>query len=150
MPELVESYSGVFQLLILLFALITALRMHLGGRKAESRLGIQEDHPSIFRERGASGSSLKSVITKLGGANKVLDVVVTESEFWIKGIWPMFSYVASRYDLLHRVPLARILRKEIDGNVVRVTFSGDTDDETIVELRLRNLDEFITALGGTA
>ncbi len=121
----------------------------LGGRKAEARFRNLDQQTIRFRERGASGRSHKSWVTKIAGANRVLDVIVTGSELWIKGIWPAFTYIGSKYDLSHRVPLDRVGPARIDGASVFLKLRDESGTESDIELRLRNPNEFVNAVGGS-
>jgi hypothetical protein len=89
--DYIQGHPDVFGggvALIFVFNLVT---FYVGGRRAERRFSTPERPQIRFRERGASGYSNKSLFTRLGGANRVLEVVVTDVDVWIKGIWPPFA-----------------------------------------------------------
>ena len=144
-----ESNPDIFFALWVGALLVTLAFFFLGGRKAEERFQGLDQQTIRFRERGASGRSHKSLVTKLAGANKVLDVIVTGSELWIKGIWPAFTYIGTKYDLSHRVPLDRVGPARIDGSSVFLKLRDEFGAESDIELRLRNPNEFISAIGAS-
>src|SRR5688572_2791074 len=67
---------------------------------------VPEEHIR-FQERAASGSSHKTMFTKLGGARNCLHVTVTDTEVQIRLFFP-FSLLAQQFDLEHRIPRASI------------------------------------------
>ena len=144
--DFLETNPMLFNIAFLAVALYLVLALFVGGRKAEAQFGKLSDQTIVFRERGASGYSTKSMITRFGGASRVLDVIVTTGELWIKGIWPAFTYIGTMYDLTHRVPLANIREATAVGQRVSVRFVSSAATETNVELRLRDPKGFLEAL----
>jgi hypothetical protein len=71
----------------------------------------------IYSEKFASGYSTKSFKTRWGGASKVLHIIITENELWIKTFMFM-AYIAKKHDLLHRIPLSEITHTEIKDGAV--------------------------------
>jgi hypothetical protein len=138
-------YSAMFVILI-----YNVVALFLGGRKAEERFQNQSHQRIVFREKGASGHSNKSLRTKLGGASKVLDVVVTENELWLKGIWPMFSYVGTKFDLIHRIQKSNIKAVKASSRDVEIWFENESGTESHVVLRLKDTAAFTSAIGAQA
>ena len=147
MFDLLDSNPEFFYLLWLGTLAFTLIVFFIGGRNAEKKFRDLKQQTIRFRERGASGRSHRSLATKLGGASRALDVIVTDRELWIKGIWPAFTFIAARFDLSHRVPLERVGSTRQDGRSVFVTVRDELDGESVLELQLKKPDEFLLATG---
>ena len=76
-----------------------------------------------------------------------MEIVVTDGELWIKGILPMFSYIGTKHDLTHRIPLKRITKNISAGNRVELWFLNESGGESNVELRIRDIAGFNAAVG---
>lgn len=137
---------GVFAALFGLVALVNILVFHFGGKGAEAPFRFQPGDTVRFRERGASGHSKRSLITKAGGASRVLEIVVTNRELWIKGIWPMFTFIGTKYDLTHKVSLSRIRRVAASGATVQIWFADASGRECHIELQLKDQKNFLSAV----
>jgi hypothetical protein len=137
---------GAFAAFFGLVLLLNIVVFHFGGRKAEAPFRAQPGDKVRFRERGASGHSKRSIITKMGGASRVLEVVVTNRELWIKGIWPMFTFIGTKYDLTHKVPLSQIRRVAARGAAAEVWFADASGRECHVELQLKDTKSFASAV----
>lgn len=99
----------------------------------------------LFDERWTSGRSFKSLLTRLGGANKCLRVTVTDDELWITPHFP-FSAFAATYDLDHRARRDAVRHIERHRRNVTIDFVGADGQEHRLELRLRDADGFVAAL----
>ena len=141
---------GVFAAFSVLTLCLSIAVFHFGGRKAEAAFRAQPNETVRFRERFASGHSKRSIITKMGGASRVLEIVVTNRELWIKGIWPMFTLIGTKYDLTHKVPLSRIRRVAANGKKVEVWFAAASGRECHVELLLKDTKSFVSAVAPAA
>ena len=147
MIEYLDANPHVFFLVFFAILIFNAIGFYVGGRKAERMFaGLQLD-TAKFREKGASGYSEKSIITKMGGASRVLDIIVTESELCVKGIFSAFTYIGTKYDLSHRVPLEKITSASKHDGDVKVSFISREGKHSIV-LRLADPDGFLSALKG--
>lgn len=96
----------------------------------------------IFREKRASGNSKKSFITKLGGAQNILDIIITNDELWIK-THALFASIAQTNDLLHKVKLSNITSIEKGKKTVIVSFYNQENNITTLELLLKNREKFV-------
>lgn len=99
----------------------------------------------VFREEFASGHSDKSWLTRLGGAHNCLTVAVTDDEVWVKTLFP-FSAFAGIYDLEHRIPRSAITSLKRNGKWVYLEYRLPDQSARRLNLRLRKVDEFISAL----
>jgi hypothetical protein len=145
--DLIERHPGVFFGVVAMVFAFNIVAMLRQGWKAEERFEAALGQPVRFRERGASGYSNRTSITKLGGANRTLEVTVTDAELWLKGIWPPFSYIGTRFDLTHRVPLSQIRKHSVSGNTVDLHFVNEEGTVSHVTLMLKEPQMFLKALG---
>ena len=144
--DFIETHPGAYVGAFMLVLALNAVVFYVGGRRAEQRFASQSGQEIRFRERGASGHSDKSMVTKLGGSNGVLEVVVTDRELWIKGIWPLFSYIGAMFDMTHRVPRSSIRKCISVENTIELDFTNETGVESHVVLELKNPIAFISAI----
>lgn len=142
--DYLNENPSMFYLFFLFALLWNAAFCYFGGKKAEAVFTGLNLNDARFRERGASGFSKKSIITKFGGARKVLDVIVTESELCIKGIYSPLTYIGSKYDMTRRVELSNIRRIIEKGPNIELSFHVGND----VVLQFK--DKFIKAIKGPA
>jgi hypothetical protein len=113
-------------------------------RKKGLRLPQPGDADVVFLERFASGSSHKSLITRLGGANNCLTVIITRTHLAITTFFPFTAFVG-QFDLEHLIPRDKIIKLEKRGAVVDVEFLNDAGSFSKMSLRLRSADDFIRA-----
>lgn len=130
-------------LLVWFIIVITLLTiMYIRGRKALEIFPNLDSVSLLFREKGVSGKSNKSILTKLGGANNILDVILTKDELWVR--CPLlFAGFGKTYDLLHKVKLNSIHSAELIGNNVVVAFKAENGFETTLDLRIKKAQDFI-------
>jgi len=100
------------------------------------------DHYVLEREKGTSGNSRKSLKTKLGGANNVLEIIITQEELWIRSPLLLAGF-GKTFDLLHRVPLSEVLDAEYNKRNVVVSFKTDNNLETTLDLKMKKAQEFV-------
>lgn len=96
----------------------------------------------LFKEKRASGFSRKSFITRLGGANRVLEVIITSEELWIRSPL-LFAGVGDHSDLIHNIPLNNILKIERINNKVIISFKTAGNLVATLELNLKKAIEFV-------
>jgi hypothetical protein len=146
--EYLENHPEVFYGVFVFIVISNGLFFYFGGRTAEKRFQGQGRQRVVFRERGVSGHSKASLRTRWSGASRVLEVVVTDNELWIKGIWPMFSYIGSKHDLTHRISRSSVTKVHATNGKVEVWFTNEQGNESHVELRLKDAAAFQRALSG--
>jgi hypothetical protein len=102
-----------------------------------------------FHERGASGHSKKTLFTRLGGARNCLQVSVTDSEVWIRMIFPL-NILAENFDLEHRIPREAITSAELvpcrTGKSILLEYRDQHGQMHGLSLRLRDPGAFLQAL----
>jgi len=144
--DYIERHPEVFAGVVALIFVINMVTFYVGGRKAERRFASHGPPQIKFKERGASGYSNKSLITRLGGANGALEVVVTDADVWIKGIWPPFSYIGTKFDLTHRIPRSLVRSVQVRGDTIDLRFTNEAGAESHVVLKLKAPQAFMAAM----
>lgn len=127
----------IFFIIWLILAVFILTRLYVEGKKALSifpDIGLVK---IIFRDRTASGYSSKNWRTKIGGASNTLDVVVTDNELWTRSMI-LFAGIGQRYDLVHRIPLKKLVNVGDEGRQVRIEFS--TDDGELKQIFVSTKD----------
>lgn len=133
--------AGIF-LLVFLFLRIYA-------KKVSKQFPDLHTLNVLFRERQATGRSHYSFITKLGGANGLLEVEVTDQEVWMKtGIFSIL--VAKLYKQVHKIPFADLIRvKGISKRELLLHFRDARSKQIGYTLKHRNTEGFILAFPDT-
>ena len=142
-----ERHPGVIVGVFALMLVFNVVTFYIGGRRAEQRFDGHGRQQIRFKERGASGHSNRSLVTRLGGANGALEVAVTDAELWIKGIFPPFSYIGTKFDMTHRIPRSQVRSVQLRGSAIDLRFTNEAGTESHVELRLKAPQAFIAAMG---
>lgn len=99
----------------------------------------------VFREKRVSGYNNYSFITRYGGANKILDVVVTGEELWIKAP-VIFAGIMPFFGLIHKVPLEAIHVDRHKDDALLITIREPGSEVTEMVLLLKRKEEFILAI----
>ncbi len=129
--------------IVVVFILTT---FYLKGKKALSIFPDIDDDDIKFRDKRASGYSTKSFKTKMGGARKVLDIIVTNDELWLKSRL-LFAFVSKKNDLLHRIPFNNIKSIAENGKTIIIDFtSADTGDNKQVVILTKKHKNFLSAV----
>lgn len=139
------------------FAPILGLVWIAGGVLVSIRYRRQEGKPiiprlpddALFSERRVSGHSRKSLLTRFGGASRVLMVAVTADEFLVTPAFPFnLMFLPEIYGLEVRVPrsAAHVVEASAGllGRNVVVSIDGAAPFEMM--LRLRNQMGFLAAM----
>ena len=119
--------------------------MFMRGKRALQIFPDIKEVKVVFREKYASGYSTKSWKTKAGGASKLLDIVVTEEELWVKSNF-IFAGFASYYDLVHKISRSNISNIERKPQSIIVDFINSENENKQLVLVPRKLDELYNAL----
>ena len=140
-----ETLTPLFPFIFVGVLIFNLAFFYLGGRRVERLFVGATGDEIIFRERGASGFSQKSFITKVGGASKVLDIIVTDSDLLIKGICSPFSFIGTFYDLTHRIDRKDITSLILESGKAHLSFNSEKGTHNLV-LFLKEPRSFIEAL----
>jgi hypothetical protein len=102
----------------------------------------------LFEERFASGYSMKTLFTQLGGANNCLRLVVTKDRLWVTSWFP-FSLITTFLDLEHVIPRASISAVEAEANsgIVHLTYVDQSGSTHSLKLVPKDSIGFLRALG---
>ena len=114
------------------------------------RVLIPAKHEVVFEEKGASGRSLKTWWTRLGGASNCLIVSVTRSRLIIRPIFPFtLLFIPEIYDLEHSIGLVEITNIDVQPSAFRqvaVVEFQERQQLRRIEITLRNPDRFLQAV----
>lgn len=120
-------------------------------RKYKKTFPNPEPAQILYRDKRASGYSLKNLLTKIGGARGCLEITVGDGELWIRLSLPFrYLYTGGEFDVAHRVKLDAILKMEkvtqfgMDG--MRVEFADETSAIHRIVLFPRKLQDFEEAV----
>lgn len=155
--DAILKFVGEHQLLpgvlLFLFFVFALLALAIQRVRADRRTGISfpltADHEVLYDEATASGRSLKSLLTRLGGAAQCLKVTVTRDEVRVRptshGVIPM-----PELDLVHRVKKSAVTATRIGGlgrsGKVRLEYRRVAGEAHSLELVLRDAEGFLAAL----
>lgn len=104
----------------------------------------------VYQEFFASGASQKNLITKLGGANNCLRLLVTRDLLWVTSWFP-FSVLAATYDLVHVIPLRSISSispsRHFFSNTLLLSYTDEFGQVHSLRLIPKNPERFLAAVG---
>lgn len=104
----------------------------------------------LYQEFFASGASQKNILTRLGGANNCLRLLVTRDLLWVTSWFP-FSVFAATYDLVHVIPLRSISSigssRHFFSNSLLLSFTDEFGQGHSLQLIPKNPDRFLAAIG---
>ncbi len=106
---------------------------------------------AIFKERTASGYSLRNFLMRFGGASNCLLVAVTERELIVTPFFPFnLLFLPELYGLEYRAPNSSVQITRSGGGFagrwIQLEIARVNDDPLRFALRLRKPDAFIAAL----
>ena len=147
--ESIDKFITEHSVLFFAFAFIATFSAFAFMYWRRSQRGIvlpnASDPDVVFVEKFASGSSDKSWMTRMGGANNCLTVIVTQSKLAVTTFFP-FTALAETYDLEHLVPITDITALTSKGKVIVVEYQRMDGTRRRLSLRLRDPAGFIRAL----
>jgi len=120
-------------------------------RKGKS-LPVIDSQKVLYRESGASGSSHKNFLTRLGGARGCLVVTTTKNEIDIRTFFPFnLMFIPEIYDLQHRIPVQQIRNIErvkhmIGKDSLKIDFIDQGRGSKTIELYLGNPEKFLDSI----
>ena len=132
--EFMDKYF--FDIWLVLLVVILSSFYVKGKRAMKLFDGLDLSH-TIYSEKNASGFSTSSFRNRYGGASKTLHIVITDKELILKTFW-LFAGIAKKHDMLHRIPLEKILSTEIkEGPIFSklfVRFTGENGEQKEIVL----------------
>ena len=150
--EWVDFLVQHFMLLwwLVVAGMVTMFAVRFFWHRSRGRFFADPDPATvIYQESFASGRSLKSFRTRLGGAGNCLKVMLTRKALWVRPIFP-FLIIGPELDLVHEIPLASIQsveeRPRIFGVSHRILFRLTDGTLRTLVLVSKSPREFATAL----
>lgn len=139
--ELPPTFTAIWIVLLLSMLAISYRR----GKKALSIFPPLQSVQVLFKEKGVSGSSRKSLKTRLGGATKTLEIIITPEELWIRSplIW---AGLGNQSDLTHKVSLNQITAVDYSAKQVVISFTDAKHSITTLDLLIKKAPEFVETL----
>ena len=137
--------SGIFLIIAIIFGGIMVKTFYDRGKKA---LSIFPDINSVnvkYRDKTALGYSTKSWHTKVGGASRALDIVVTDKELWLKSFL-LFAGITQQHDLLHKIPLNQITRVKEKGAEITLDFKNEKGEKKQVVINTKDKVGFLNSI----
>lgn len=139
--------GGSILVLVLIAIVIVMLKtFYDSGKRA---LSIFPDIKSVqvkYRDKTALGYSTKSWKTKVGGASRAADIVVTDKELWLRSFL-LFAGITKQHDLLHRIPINRITKIRESNGQITLDFKSDKGESKQVVLNTKNSSDLLKSLG---
>lgn len=114
--------------------------------KGKKALSIFPDINSVnvrFRDQSSSGATYHKNLFKRGSASKVLDVVITDQELWLKSLW-VFAYIAQRGGLLQKIKLTDIISVSTNGKKIDIEFYDVDGQKYKLWIKVKNTQSFLT------
>jgi hypothetical protein len=124
---------------------VMALNFYDRGRKALTIFPDIKTVAVVYHDRTATGYSTRSWQTRIGGASRALEVVVTDSELWLKS-FVLLAGIAQQHDLIHRVRLTSIVRAKEEGAFVKIEFKNEKGQPKQVVINTRSTADFMRAI----
>ncbi|MEO9485247.1 MAG: hypothetical protein ABJG47_17440 [Ekhidna sp.] len=135
--------EGLIVLLIwLLFAGTLMYYTYRRGQKALSIFPPIDTVKVLYRDRKASVKSNKSLWTKLGAISNSVDLVVTDTELWVKGNKFIASFM-TKYDILHKIPLSKVTSVHRKGDRIKLRFKPENYLEKELVIQTTQTSKFI-------
>jgi hypothetical protein len=143
-----DGVNDIFLLVAIAWAILGVLTVAwvvvwLWRRKG--RFAALATEPILYREVGASGCSHRNLLTRLGGARRVLEVIVTDRTLVVRLAGP-FSILATTgwLDIEQVIPRGDIISVVPHGDkAVVVTFKKPGGETGRYELVLKDRDGFL-------
>jgi len=133
----------------ILFVLMCAYLIYKYVLAVQNRPRFQKND-ILYEEWFATGSSLKNILTQLGGARNCLRLVVTKDWLWVTSWFP-FSLIGPFYDLEHVIPLSRITdidsKDSFGRSVFRLTYADEIGGLHCLRLIPKDGEGFLRVIG---
>lgn len=128
---------------LLMFTIVGLLL--ISGWKALKIFPPSDQLNILFHEKWASGNSNDTLIHKMGGASKVLDIIITENELWIKPI-PLMAGFSNIYGLIRKIKLNNISKVQLKNRIIIIQFANENGSKSEFQLKLKNPQQFLEVI----
>lgn len=140
---------GGSSILILVFIAIAIVMLKTFYDSGKRALSIFPDIKTVqvrYQDKTAMGYSTKSWKTKVGGASRAVEIVVTDKELWLRSFL-LFAGITKQHDLLHKIPLHRITKVRENNGELTLDFKSEKGEPKQVVLNTRDKNAFLKSLG---
>lgn len=140
---------GGSSILILVFIAIAVVMLKTFYDSGKRALSIFPDIKTVqvrYQDKTAMGYSTKSWNTKVGGASRVVEIVVTDKELWLRSFL-LFAGITKQHDLLHKIPLHKIMKVRENNGELTLDFKSEKGEPKQVVLNTRDKNAFLESLG---
>lgn len=150
-----KNFNIIFTAAFFWVALVIVASIIYKARKSKKLPSI-DPKEVLYQEDGVSGSSHKSIITRLGGARNCLLVTATNNEIDIHPSFPFnLMFLPEIYDLNHRIAVKDIkniqrIEHVIGKPSIKIEYTQNGGEVKGFELYLGNTDKFLTSIGRKA
>jgi hypothetical protein len=127
-------------------AIVMLKTFYDSGKKALSIFPNINTVKVIYRDKMASGYSTKSWKTKVGGASRAIDIVVTDKELWLTSFL-LFAGITKQHDILHKIPFNKIISASDEAGKITLNFKSDKGEAKQVVLITKDTLAFLNAIG---
>lgn len=138
------SLFPLFGIAVLIQGTVIAF-LHHRRKKRGLKFPAKNDTDVLFYERFGSGSSYRSWLTRLGGAQRCLTVIVTKTHLHLTSFFP-FNLILPFYDLEHSIPRSRITNLTTTFDTAIITFNREDGREEKLKIRLWKTPAFLIAI----
>jgi len=144
MEQFIDFMDEYFVFIFFGFVIVIVAIFFIGGKAAVKMFDDVDLTKVIYSEKFASGYSTKSFLTKLGGAQNSLHVIITDQQLILKCNF-LLAFVANKFDLLHRIPLKNLVGTELKNGAfnskLQVRFNtSDGQERVVVLMSKRNIE----------
>ena len=107
-----------------------------------------EEKDIVFREKKVAGRSKNLLHTLFAGRKTSLDIIVTNSELWIRGKHTFGSFLASKSKLLHKISLSELNWAPGKWNTIELKFTNQAGAQGHIQISVKQSNAFVAAIMG--
>jgi hypothetical protein len=138
--------GSIIVLIAIAFLFIMLKTYYDTGKRALSIFPDMGSVKVVYRDKGATGCSMRSWKTKVGGASRAIDLIVTEDELWLSAM-VFFAGITKQHDLLHKVSIRKITSAKLEKTQIMLSFKDEKGRHHQVVLRTRDEYAFLKSIG---
>jgi hypothetical protein len=138
--------GSIFLIAFVAIVIVMLKTFYDSGKKALSMFPDVNSVKVAYRDRTASGYSTKSWKTKIGGASRSVDIIVTDKELWLRSFL-LLAGITKQHDLIHKIQLNKIIRVKESNGQITLYFKNDQGESKQVVLNTRDKTEFLQSIG---
>lgn len=127
------------------FSLVVVYMLFMKGKKALSIFPDISTQNVKFQDITAIGKSTDTTKRKGGHPKSKLELIITDSELWIKSKLST-AFITTNRDAIHKIPLKNIIKISKEDNTILLDFKTTSDVNKQVALDTNNSEEFLNVL----